>query len=97
MARHRQAVPLCILSRELDLVAGQGGEVGEDGSQSVPRNRHGHIMSFGVLFRLKLDQIELNVVGVYLPRGPEASGSNFREGQVFGLDQFWRRRTEKRF
>lgn len=63
------------MSTNRDLIAGQGGEVGEEGGDDVPGYRHGHIV--GVFpFRLELDQVRFNIVGVDLPGSPEASGAN---------------------
>lgn len=63
------------MSANRDFIAGQGGEVGEEGSDDVPRYRHGHVV--GVFaFRLELDHVRFNIVGVDLPGSPEASGAN---------------------
>lgn len=48
-------------------------------------------MAVGIFLRLELDQIGLNVVGVDLPRGPEAPGADVGEGEAPGLDQLWRK------
>lgn len=46
-------------------------------------------MGVCIVLRLELHQIGLNVVGVDLPRGPEAPGADVGEGEAPGLDQLW--------
>lgn len=47
-------------------------------------------MAIGVIHRLELNQKGLDVCGINLPVGPEASGADVREGQGLRLDQTWR-------
>ena len=61
----------------VDFIAGGWGEVGEDGGECLPGYRHGHIVSVIVICRLELNHVGLDVgVGIDLPGGPEASGSD---------------------
>lgn len=60
----------------VDFIAGEWVEVGEEGGECVPWHRHGHVMASAVICRLELNQIGLDVGGVDLPGGPEASGAD---------------------
>lgn len=48
-------------------------------------------MAVGIICRLELYQEGVDVICIYLPGGPEASGAHLREGKVPGLYQSWRK------
>lgn len=73
---YRQAVAFIILSINIDFIASEWGEVGEQGSECVPWHRHGHIVHVVIICRLELNQVGLNVGGIILPGSPEASWAN---------------------